>query len=125
MKMSTADVANRILFRALQQNSGLGADKVVSMHNQASCHEVLLGVGFSFTNSTNSGSRWGRMVRYTPRSLCPQRKRPRYLLGSRLEGLVNQSGLRCYNVKSCELKEEKHTHISTGSCLSFPFYLTV
>ena len=43
--MSTADVANRILFRTLQQNPGLGADKVVPVHNQASCHEVLLGVG--------------------------------------------------------------------------------
>jgi hypothetical protein len=42
--MSTADVANRILFQTLQQNSGLGAVKVVPMHNQASCNEVLLGV---------------------------------------------------------------------------------
>jgi hypothetical protein len=72
--MSTADVANRILFQTLQQNSGLGADKVVPMHNRTSCHGVLLGVKVELNAFTNSSSRWGRMVRYTPRSLAPKER---------------------------------------------------
>jgi len=94
--MSTADIANRILLQTLQQNSGLGADKVVPMHNQASCHEVLSGVEVELHALTNSSSRWGRMFRYTPRSLCSQRKRPPYLLDRRQKWFLNQSGLRCY-----------------------------